>query len=235
MTGIGDQWATGGCTMSRSGCEVRPYPVQRTKMPTTTSTAAAATVASVTTTSTSQFTMTTTTTSTSPPPPPLMPRPYKPPPPNTTQVGLNNNNYPSVGFKPVPPPKPLPRPPSTPLSPTFRAGRPTPPPKPVFLSDSSSIMSISSSSGRRRPLTCVNDMAQNPLYMCRYLHVHTHIYTPLLFHGPSRIVPVSSLLRIRFLFSAATTTTHTDKKGKDGGAAHTHTHTQMRDERSSQP
>lgn len=212
--------------MSRSGCEVQPYPVQRTKMPTTTTSTAAAAVATATTTSTSQFTITkTTTTSTSPPPPPLMPRPYKPPTSNTT-VGLNNNNYPSVGFKPVPPPKPLPRPPSTPLSPTFRTGRPTPPPKPVFLSDSSSIMSISSSSGRRRPLTCVNDMAQNPLYMCRYTWC-----IPLLFHALGRIVLVSSLLRIRFPFSAATTT-HTQHTLK---RRIWRTNTRMRDERSSQP
>ena len=211
--------------MSRSGCEVRPYPVQRTKMPTTTSTAAAATVASVTTTSTSQFTMTTTT-STSPPPPPLMPRPYKPPPPNTTQVGLNNNNYPSVGFKPVPPPKPLPRPPSTPLSPTFRAGRPTPPPKPVFLSDSSSIMSISSSSGRRRPLTCVNDMAQNPLYMCRYLHVHTYpfLYSAFVSWPQPDCASFLSAPNTFSVFSCDNNNNTQTKKGKMADQ-HTHTHT----------
>ena len=49
------------------------------------------------------------------------------------------------GVKPVPPPKPFPRPPSV---------------RPPALPPSHVV-------NRRRPLTCVNDMAQNPLYMCR--------------------------------------------------------------------
>ena len=61
------------------------------------------------------------------------------------------------GVKPVPPPKPFPRPPSV---------------RPPALPPSHVV-------NRRRPLTCVNDMAQNPLYMCRlsvfflFLHLHS--------------------------------------------------------------
>lgn len=61
--------------------------------------------------------------------------------------------------KPVPPPKPGPRPPS--LKP------PLPPHKPTlanqrFRGGGGVVVSV-----KRKPLTCVDDMAQNPLYMYR--------------------------------------------------------------------
>ncbi len=89
------------------------------------------------------------------------------PPDIVASNNSNNRTRPAIGVKPIPPPKPFPRPP-----PSVRP----PAALPSSSSSSSSSSSVSSScyvtasnsqQPRRRPLTCVNDMAQNPLYMCR--------------------------------------------------------------------
>lgn len=71
------------------------------------------------------------------------------------------DTYPRVGprAKPVPPPKPSPRPPTV--------KPPLPPHKPSVHSNHRAKGGVVISA-KRKPLTCVDDMAQNPLYMYRY-------------------------------------------------------------------
>jgi len=85
---------------------------------------------------------------------------------------------PRPACKPVPPPKPYPRPPLTsptsPPTPTKASGqngRPALPPRPAHLGTLSTSTINIRRPGCRRPLTCVNDMAQNPLYMCRFIRL----------------------------------------------------------------
>ena len=71
----------------------------------------------------------------------------------------------SAVYKPIPPPKPSPRPPpfmthNQQQQPQHFHDRP-------HLYDP--LIQVDPSPRRRKPLTCVNDMALNPLYMCRYI------------------------------------------------------------------
>lgn len=87
------------------------------------------------------------------------------PPDIVASNNSNNNNRtrPAIGVKPIPPPKPFPRPP-----PSVRPPAALPPRPSSSVSSSCYVTSAGNSlQQRRRPLTCVNDMAQNPLYMCR--------------------------------------------------------------------
>lgn len=109
--------------------------------------------------------------------------------PIPADIVVNNNNVnnggrprPVIGAKPIPPPKPFPRPP-----PSVRPRAALPPqstPRPSCSSSSSRV-----AINQRRPLTCVNDMALNPLYMCRF-----------------RLVGLCSLLFIKFQQMALTFT-----------------------------
>ncbi len=64
-----------------------------------------------------------------------------------------------ASVKPVPPPKPGPRPPAHHHGAALPRHPPPPCPVPA---------SVSALARRRKPLTCVNDMALNPLYMFRF-------------------------------------------------------------------
>ena len=82
---------------------------------------------------------------------------------NGSGSSSSSRTRPAIGAKPVPPPKPFPRPP-----PCVRPPAALPPRPSSSVPPSCYVMASNcQQQQRRRPLTCVNDMAQNPLYMCR--------------------------------------------------------------------
>jgi hypothetical protein len=102
-------------------------------------------------------------------------------------VASNNNNNrtrPAIGVKPIPPPKPFPRPP-----PSVRPPAALPPRPSSSVSSSCYVTSAGNSlqQQRRRPLTCVNDMAQNPLYMCRLSSLSSPVLSKLVFFSLDEI------------------------------------------------
>lgn len=107
-------------------------------------------------------------------------RAMMPIPPDIVASNNNSNNNrtrPAIGVKPIPPPKPFPRPP-----PSVRPPAALPPRPSSSVSSSCYVTSAGNSlQQRRRPLTCVNDMAQNPLYMCRLSSLSSPVLSKLVF------------------------------------------------------
>jgi hypothetical protein len=81
----------------------------------------------------------------------------------------------SAVYKPIPPPKPSPRPPPF-MTHHQQQQQPHFHDRPHLYDP---LIQVDPSPRRRKPLTCVNDMALNPLYMCRYTgHVCVHFEVP---------------------------------------------------------